>query len=86
MAQEDFLKIKEQLEQSTGQKLSESQIHDLLAEIYRSKPFLDQHKKQVAVNIHGQVYTSNEEMINATECTRENCNGRQCNMQVGGDS
>lgn len=77
ISQEDFRKIKEQLEGSTGQKLNEAQIQDLITEIYRNGPFFDTNKRQVAVNMNGQVYTSTEELCpNAQMCTGEGCNGR----------
>ena len=66
ISQEDFRKIKEQLEENTGQKLNEAQIQDLIAEIYRNGPFFDSNRKQVAVNLNGQVYTSNEEICTNT--------------------
>ena len=45
ISQEDFRRLKEQLEENTGQKLKEEQIQELIAEIYRNGPFYDTNRK-----------------------------------------
>lgn len=62
MSAEDYRTIRDQIEQNMGQKLNEAEFQQVIAEICRNRPFFDTSKKQMAVNLGGQIYTSNEEM------------------------